>query len=207
MSETALSWMGSSLMIALLGSGGGELMHIVTGFVIVALSGTTVASCQESVSNPAGHVPDCARREGSTLKYDERINEIVKKTIEAGHSVLPNGIQVLTFVPIATPDSSEIIAMGACAVAPLTRILDWQSDFAQLISVRLLAQIGTEETTAALERALEPSRWQPVRMSALYGLTAASWNPQTRALVQRLTEDGNPRIRQIAQSILVEKLH
>ena len=138
-------------------------------------------------------------------QHAKRVDQLLRKTIEAGHSVLPNGVQVVTFVPIATSDSNEILAMGACAVPPLVRILDGQSEFAQLISVRLLAQIGTSEVAPALERALAPNRWQPVRMSALYGLATTHWGSQTMALVQRLTDDENQRIREIARSILAEK--
>lgn len=173
--------------------------------IVIVLTGVKVGSCQDSASNRAGSVSGCVEPAGSALSEEERVDQIVRKTIAAGHSVLPNGVQVLTFVPIATPDSNEIIALGACAVPPLVRILDWQSDFAQLVSIRLLAQIGTPETVPAMERALAPSRWQPVRMAALYGLAALHWDPQTKALVQRLTEDENQRIREIATSILAER--
>ena len=46
--------------------------------------------------------------------------------------------------------------------------------FAQLIAVRLIADIGGPDAAPPLERALEPTVWMPTRMAALYGISKQS---------------------------------
>jgi HEAT repeat protein len=87
----------------------------------------------------------------------------------------------------------------------LARFVDSPNNFARLIAVRLLAEIGRPETAEPLERALDPKMWQPIRLNALYGLAKLD-HRLAMPVVQRMTEDSDPKIREVASSLVQEAI-
>jgi HEAT repeat protein len=141
----------------------------------------------------------------SGLTDDERVTAVIERTLHSGESVTPDGIHAITFVPPSNCDRAEIRSMGVRAVAPLARFVDSPNNFAQLIAVRLLAEIGGPETAAPLERALDPKMWQPLRLNALYGLGKLDHRLAIPVL-QRMAQESDPKIRDTAGSLLQEAL-
>ena len=139
------------------------------------------------------------------LPNDQFIRAIIERTVCRGQFVTPEGVHGWTFVPISDSDRAGVIALGVQALGSLTNIADTGSSFAQLIAVRLIADIGGPAAAPPLERALEPTVWMPTRMAALYGISKQ--DPKLAdPILRRMTLDADPKIREIA-AFLVKEAH
>jgi hypothetical protein len=151
--------------------------------------------------------PSCdtaaSRRPG--LSQDQLVKAIIDQTICRGKFVTRDGVHGMTFVPTSDRDRATVIALGVQALGSLTNIADTGSSFAQLIAVRLIADIGGPAAAPPLERALEPTVWMPTRMAALYGISKQ--DPKLAdPILRRMTLDADPKIREIA-AFLVKEAH
>ena len=144
-------------------------------------------------------------RSAHELTDDERVTAVIERTLRTGESITPEGIRVYTFVPPSNYDVAEVLSLGVHAVAPLARFVNSTNNFAQLIAVRLLAEIGGPETAEPLERALDPKMWQPIRLNALYGVAKLDHRLAVPVL-QRMTQDSDAKIREAASSLLQEAI-
>jgi hypothetical protein len=146
---------------------------------------------------------DTAASSRPGLSQDQLVKAIIDQTICRGRFVTPEGIHGMTFVPISDRDHATVIALGVQALGSLTTIADTGGSFAQLIAVRLIADIGGPDAVVPLERALKPTVWIPTRMAALYGISKQS--PELAdPILRRMTLDADPKIREIAVSLLEE---
>jgi hypothetical protein len=137
------------------------------------------------------------------LSRDQLVKAIIDQTICRGKFVTPEGIHGMTFVPISDRDRATVIALGVQALGSLTNIADTGDSFAQLIAVRLIADIGGPDAAPPLERALEPRVWMPTRMAALYGISKQ--DPRLAdPILRRMTLDADPKIREIAAFLVKE---
>jgi hypothetical protein len=137
------------------------------------------------------------------LPNDQFIRAIIERTVCRGQFVTPEGVHGWTFVPISDSDRAGVIALGVQALGSLTNIADTGDSFAQLIAVRLIANIGGPDAAPPLERALAPQVWMPTRMAALYGITNQS--PEfADPILRRMKLDADPKIREIATYLLEE---
>ena len=107
----------------------------------------------------------------------------------------------MTFAPISDSDRAAVIALGVYSIAALTEIADTGDSFAQLIAVRLLADVGGPDAAPPLERALELEVWMPTRMAALYGISKQ--DPELAdPILRRMKLDADPKTSGIARSLL-----
>jgi hypothetical protein len=137
------------------------------------------------------------------LSQDQFVRAIIDQTVCRGKFVTPEGVHGMTFIPISTKDHAIVMALGVHAIAALTTIADDGESFAQLIAVRLLADLGGPDAAPPLERALEPKIWKPTRMAALYGISKQ--DPElANPILRRMTLDADPTISGIATSLLQE---
>jgi hypothetical protein len=151
---------------------------------------------------------DTAASSRPGLSQDQFVKAIIDQTVCRGKFVTPEGIHGMTFVPISNSDHAAVIALGVNSIAALTKVADTTiadtgDNFAQLIAVRLLADVGGPDAAPPLERALEPKVWQPTRMAALYGISKQG--PELAdPILQRMKLDADPKISEIATSLLQE---
>jgi hypothetical protein len=144
------------------------------------------------------------------LSQDQLVKAIIDRTVCRGKFVTPGGIHGITFVPISDRDHATVIALGVQTLRSLTsiadsNIADTEDNFAHLITVRLIADIGGPDAAPPLERALEPKVWMPTRMAALYGISKQ--DPKLAdPILRRMTLDADPKIREIA-TFLLEEAH
>jgi HEAT repeat protein len=147
-------------------------------------------SCETAASSKPG------------LSQDQLVKAIIDQTVCRGKFVTPEGIHGITFVSISDRDRATVIALGVQALRSLTRIADsniadTEDNFAHLIAVRLVADIGGPDAAPLLERALKPKVWMPTRMAALYGISKQG--PKLAdPILRRMTLDADPKIREIA---------
>jgi hypothetical protein len=154
-------------------------------------------------TNKADPSCDTAASSRPGLSQDQLVKAIIDQTVCRGKFVTPEGIHGITFSPISDRDRATVIALGVKALGPLTKIADTGDGFAQLIAVRLIADIGGPDAAPPLERALEPTVWMPTRMAALYGISKQS--PEVAdPILRRMTLDADPKIREIAAFLLKE---
>ena len=149
--------------------------------------------------------PSCDTASSSRpgLSQDQLVKAIIDRTICKGKFITRDGVHGITFFPISDRDRATVIALGVQALGSLTNIADTRDSFAQLIAVRLIADIGGPDTAPPLERALEPRVWVPTRMAALYGISKQ--DPKlANPILQRMTLDTDPKIREIAAFLLKE---
>jgi HEAT repeat protein len=146
---------------------------------------------------------DTATSSRPGISQDQLVKAIIDQTVCRGRFVTPEGINGITFVPISDHDRATVIALGTQALGSLTNIADTGDSFTQLIAVRLIADIGGPDAAPPLERALEPRVWIPTRMAALYGISKQ--DPKLAdPILQRMTRDADPKIREIAAFLLKE---
>jgi hypothetical protein len=90
-----------------------------------------VSSCSITASNTPN------------LPNDQFIRAIIERTVCRGQFVTPEGVHGRTFVPISDRDRASVIDLGVQALGSLTNIADTGDSWAQLIAVRLIANIGS----------------------------------------------------------------
>jgi hypothetical protein len=150
-----------------------------------------VSSCNITASN------------APNLPNDQFIRAIIDRTVCRSQFVTPKGVHGRTFVPVSDSDRASVIALGVQALGSLTNIADTGDSWAQLIAVRLIADIGGPNAAPPLERALAPKIWMPTRMAALYGISKQN-QEFADPILRRMKLDADPKIREIATYLLEE---
>jgi hypothetical protein len=113
--------------------------------------------------------------QASDPKSSAIVDQIMATALARCHSVLPDGVKRIEFIPATNEEVAEVKALGPKAVAPLARYLDLQPNgFTQLFAVRFLVDIGGPSTLGPLKRALAQDQWEVIRLNALYGIFAVS---------------------------------
>lgn len=111
-----------------------------------------------------------------------------------------------TWVPPTAEDIAEVKRLGRRAIPPLDRAFVAKRSFQRLLVVRLLSKIGGLEIVPTLERALDPTLPNSVRLAALDALTAAPDN-FALPLIRAQVNDQDQLVAMKAKSLLVDHYH
>jgi hypothetical protein len=178
--------------------------------LVLSLCLGSVGAAQRTNHADSGHLdanwipdPSCeiaaSKRPG--LSKEEFVRAVINQTVCRGRFITSEGVRGMTFTPVSDDDRAAVIALGQSSVPILAQVADSGGSFAQLIAVRLLADVGGPDAASPLERALGRNVWQPTRMAALYGISKqhpAIANP----ILLRMKLDPDPKIAEIATSLL-----
>ncbi|MBB5061464.1 hypothetical protein HDF16_006200 [Granulicella aggregans] len=147
-------------------------------------------SCDSMASNRPG------------LSKEDFVRAVVSQTVCRGSFIMSDGVHGWTFIPISNEDREAVLALGQTSIPTLALIADnYDSTFAQLIAVRLIADVGGSDAVQPLVRALDWKMWQPTRMAALYGIGKEP-KEVANPILTLMKSDADPKIVEIATYLL-----
>lgn len=147
----------------------------------------------------------CAAYASDTGGRESRAEAIVRRIMAADLlrcSSSVDRVKVFSFAPSSDAEIAQIKSLGTDAIPALAAYVEREpkDGFTQLFATRFLADIRGPATFVPLERAFAPDQWEVTRLSALYGMFAAS-PARTKPYVRRALADKSSLIRQRANEL------
>jgi len=138
----------------------------------------------------------------SELQIREAISSIIKKTIQSGSGMTPEGVKFWTPVPPGNEDFSAVKALGKAAIPIVAEFLWTKDPRENLVAAHLLA--GVREP-AYLEPFVDVAKKHPsvgARVRAVRFLSSGSSILYTPMMEQVAANDPDPAVRSTASEIL-----
>jgi hypothetical protein len=151
-------------------------------------------------TTPAPTVPTAA---------DARVAAIMDGILKRGegHAEGREDVKTHTWVPPSPEDIAHIRELGPQAIGPLDKALDSPSrSFQRLLAVKLLGGIGGADVVPSLQRVLESSMPNSVRIAALSALGNVP-DYLAAPILQKAAHDPDPQVAGCAKDLLTGYYH
>ena len=138
----------------------------------------------------------------ATAKVRDRVNTIIRKTIQAGEFTTAEGVKGITRVPPSTEDVDEIRSYGDRAIQPLAEYLETDNAFEYELAMRLMGALGGKRIIAPLKKVAlyDPSARK--REYALRWITQGPWDLASPVITEAAENDRDANVRKVARELL-----
>lgn len=164
-------------------------------FACCLFAQTGVVFFAQAHSTERGPSPDSSTAVASLIDRVLKRGETSRETI-----------RMSTWVPPTTEDIAEVKRLGTSAIEPLDRAFVAKRPFQRLLVIRLLGEIGGPKIVPTLERALDPTLPNSVRLYALDALTTAP-DDLALPLIRANVNDKDPLVAKEAKDLLSDRYH
>jgi hypothetical protein len=135
----------------------------------------------------------------TTANVRDRINTIIRQTIQSGEFTTAEGVKAITRVPPSTEDVNEIKSYGDRAVQPLAEYLATDNAFEYELAMRLMGALGGKRIIAPLKKVAlyDPSARK--REYALRWITQGPWDLASQVITEAAENDRDANVRKAAR--------
>lgn len=135
-------------------------------------------------------------------KVRERINTIIRETLQRGEFTTAEGVRAITRTPPSAEDVEEIKGYGDRAVLPLQEHFYSANAFEYEMAMRLMGELGGKRIIEPFKKIIlyDPSARK--REYALRGITQGPWDQAAKVISHAAENDSDANVRKVAQELL-----
>ena len=138
----------------------------------------------------------------TTAKVRDRVNTIIRKTLQRGEFTTAEGVKGITRTPPSTEDVDEIKSYGDRAVQPLEEHFATDNAFDYELAMRLMGALGGKRIIAPLKKVALYDRSARKREYALRWITQGPWDLASQVITQAAENDRDANVRKVARELL-----
>ena len=138
----------------------------------------------------------------TTAKVSERINTIIRETLQRGEFTTADGVSGITRIPPSAEDVEEIRSYGDQAVLPLQEHFYSGNAFEYEMAMRLMGALGGKRIIEPFKTVIlyDPSARK--REYALRWITQGPWDEAARVVSHAAENDPDENVRKVAEELL-----
>jgi hypothetical protein len=138
----------------------------------------------------------------ANAKVRERINTIIKETLERGEFTTQEGVKAITRTSPLPEDVEEITGYGDRAIRPLEEHFSSANPFEYELAMRLMGALGGQRIILPLEKVILHDRSARKREYALRWITQGPWDLASKVITAAADNDPDTNVRKVAQELL-----
>lgn len=138
----------------------------------------------------------------TTAKVRERVNTIIRETLQRGEFTTAEGVKAITRIPPSSEDVEEIKSYGDRAVLPLQEHFSSRNAFEYEMAMRLMGALGGKRIIEPFQKVILHDRSARKREDALRWITQGPWDLASKVITQAAENDPDENVREVAQELL-----
>jgi hypothetical protein len=138
----------------------------------------------------------------TTAKVRERVNTIIRETLQRGEFTTAEGVKAITRIPPSSEDVEEIKSYGDRAVLPLQEHFSSRNAFEYEMAMRLMGALGGKRIIEPFKKVILHDRSARKREDALRWITQGPWDLASKVITQAAENDPDENVRKVAQELL-----
>jgi hypothetical protein len=135
-------------------------------------------------------------------KVRERVNTIIRETLQRGEFTTAEGVKGITRVPPSAADMEEIKRYGDRAVLPLQDYFYSGNAFEYELAMRLMGALGGKRIIEPFKKVILYDQSARKREYALRGIIQGPWDQASKVISQAAENDPDENVRKVAEELL-----